>query len=155
MRGQFQRADGLILPNNISKAGAKAILEAAMRNTPINFYVALVTGAPSLDMTMANMTEPTIGTAGYARVNVPRSEVGWPVSDEVGGERLISTDWLTWTALNPGFDKPIQRMALLGAETGVDSSVPVYALSAALPFEIIITPSTPLAQRQFKYTIFL
>lgn len=155
MRGQFQRADGLILPNNISKAGAAMILEAAFRNNAPSLYVGLVVGAPSADMTMANMLEPTIGLHGYGRIQIPRNNTGWPTVGEVGGERFISTDWLTWAAVGADFDRQVQRMAIVDSADAGGVDTQVLALSVALPSEITITPTTPLAQRQFKYTIFL
>lgn len=155
MRGRFFRADGLVLPNNISKAGAKMILESAFRNTVPEFYVALVVGAPDLDMTMAVMEEPTIGVAGYARIPVLRSAAGWPNSAEIAGERVIGTDWLTWAPTGSGFDKPIQRLALLGNPTGITGATPVYALSSPLPLAVTLLEDTPISQRQFKYEIYL
>lgn len=155
MRGRFIRADGFVLPNNISKTGAQMILEAAFRNEIPAFYVGLVVGAPDVDMTMASMEEPTLAVNGYSRVNVARNEDGWPVSEEVAGERVISTDWLTWTPTGSGFDKPIQRLALLGTDSGLGLLAPVYALSAPLPEPIYLLAATPLSQRQFRYEIYL
>lgn len=154
MRGQFTRRDGLILPNNISKAGAKMILSAAFRNDVPTFYAGLVKGTPSLTMTMASMTEPTIGINGYARISIPRNSTGWPTENEVGGERFIETDWLTFAAVGGDFDKTIQRIALLSS-AAYDSADDVLALSAALPTELQITPTTPLVNRQFKYAVFI
>ena len=155
MRGKFVRADGLVLPNNISRVGSQMILEAAFRNTVPTLFVALVVGAPDAVMTMATMEEPTIGVNGYARIAIERNAVGWPNSAEVAGERMIGTDWLTWTPTGTGFNKPVQRLALIGSASGLGVGAPVYALSSAMPAPATLLATTPVEQRRFKYEIFL
>lgn len=154
MRGQFVRRDGLVLPNNVSLAGAEAILKGAFRLTAQSFYAALVTGTASPSMTMADMVEPTIGANGYARVAIAQSALGWPVIGTLVNEKYIESDWLTFTAAGGSFTQPVQRVALLGF-LGYSAVHPVFALSAIMPVEITITPATPLPQRQFKYQFFL
>ncbi|MCK8343041.1 hypothetical protein LXA62_18235, partial [Erwinia amylovora] len=63
----------MVLPNNITTEGARVILAAAFRNDVPTFFAGLVRGVPSLSLTSANLTEPTIGTNGYARVSIARS----------------------------------------------------------------------------------
>lgn len=154
MRGQFIRRDGLILPNNVSLAGAEAILAAAFQGAAQSWYAALVSGPPTLDMTSADLTEPTIGTNGYARIEIAQSAVGWPVIAQQNNEMYVESDWLTWAAVGGDFNQAIQRLALLGTST-YTAGDDVLALSAPLPTEYIITPSTDLANRQFKYQLFL
>lgn len=154
MRGQFIRGDGLVLPNNISNAGAQMILASAFKNTVPTFYMALVRGIPSADMTFADMFEPTIGVNGYARVEIERSAVGWPVEGLSGGERYIESKFCTFAASVGDFDDSIQRLALCSTNSYVGSDA-VYALSVPLPAELTITPTTPLASRQFKYQIYI
>jgi len=154
MRGEFITKGGLILPNNISSEGARVILAAAFRNDVPTWYMALVRGVPSLTMTSATLTEPTIGTNGYARVGVARSNVGWPTEGVSAGERFIETDWITFAASGGNFNQAIQRVALLGTNA-YNAANPVYALSAALPAERVITPSTALGDRQFKYRVYI
>jgi len=154
MRGQFIRGDGLVIPNNISQAGAAMILAAAFRNDVPTFYAGLVTGMPDATMTLGDMVEPTVGTNGYGRIAIPRNSTGWPTQALVGGLRMISTDWLTWTPTGAGFNQPIQRVALFGTNV-VDSGNDIYALSAPLPAPVDLEAATPLGERQFKYQIFL
>lgn len=154
MRGEFRGRDGLVLPNNITSEGARVILAAAFRNDVPTFYAGLVTGVPSLSLTSATLTEPAIGTNGYARVAIARSAVGWPTQGESAGERYIETDWLTFTASGGDFSQAIQRVALLGTST-YNSADLVYALSAALPATRVIGPSTDLSLRQFKYRVYI
>lgn len=154
MRGEFIRGDGLVIPNNISKAGAQMILAAAFRNDVPTFYCALVAGVPTPTMTMLNMTEPTIGLNGYARISIPRNDTGWPNQDESGGERFIESQFMAWAASGGNFSHAIRRLALIG--TSVYSSAdPVYCLSAALPADLTITPTTPLDERRFKYRVYI
>lgn len=154
MRGQFVRGDGLILPNNVSLAGAEVILRGAFRLTPQAFFAALVTGAPTKSMTQADMVEPAIGTNGYARQAITQDAVGWPTIGTVASERYIESAWVTFEAVGGDFSAPVQRVALLGYAT-LDLAHPIFALSALMPEEITITPATPLANRRFKYQFFL
>lgn len=152
LRGRFIRGDGLVIPNTISIAGAQMILAGALRDTPMTLWAGLVQGAPSPDMTLATLSEPTVAN-GYARIPIDRSIAGWPVMDTIGAESYIESDWLTWTPTAP-FDVAIQRVALFGTDAR-DSTNPCFCLSSPLPDQIILDPTTPLGNRQFKYQIFL
>lgn len=154
MRGEFIRYDGLVIPNNISIAGAQAILRAAFHGDSLPIWAALVQGPPTIDMTMADMTEPTVGVNGYARIAIVQDDTGWITIDDNGTEAYIESDWLEWVATSTGFDEAIQRVALVGTETysGTDD---VIALSSLMPAEITIVPATLLADRRFKYRLYL
>lgn len=154
MRGEFIRGDGLVVPNNVSLDGKEMILASAFQHASQTFYAALVAGAATLDMTMGDMTEPTIGTNGYARVAISQDDTGWPVIANLDSEMYVETDWLTYTASGGNFDETVQRIALVaaGTYTAGDS---VFALSGLFPAEIIITPTTDLALRRFKYRFYL
>lgn len=154
MRGEFIRGDGLVIPNNISKAGAAVILAAALRNDVPTLFAALVTGVPSPNMTFATMVEPTIGTNGYGRISIPRTNVGWPTLGNVGDETFCESQTFTFTAAGGNFNQAVQRVALVGSNA-YNVNDPVYALSAALPAPLTIGPATLLAERQFKYRIYL
>lgn len=155
MRGQFVRRDGLIIPNNISTAGAQMILAAAFQGQVPSFYAALVDGFPTAGMTSAQVTEPTIGVNGYARIQIPRSNVGWPTLDSAGGEAYIESEWLTWAATqDPGFSSVVNRICLLGTSVMTPTD-PIYAMSAPFATPVQINAETPLNQRQFKYQIFI
>lgn len=154
MRGLFRRADGLILPNNISLAGAAMILAAAFRDDVPTFYAALCVGYPAANMTELDLAEPTIGTNGYARIAIPRSSVGWPTQVVVGAEASIASEWMTWAPTGSGFDQPTQRVALVSSAT-YDSTNPVYALSAPLNQPLNLTPTSPVEDLRYQYQIYL
>jgi len=154
MRGQFIRGDGLILPNNVSQAGAAMILRGAFRLTSQPIYAALVRGAPTLSMRMVSMSEPTIGVNGYNRVFIPQDENSWPQLGEFNSETFIRSMWLPFAAVGGSFDKPIQRIALVGSAI-YNPTDPVFALSAPLEVPLVITPDTPLAYRRFRYQFYL
>lgn len=154
MRGEFRFSNGLILPNNISLAGAEAILESAFNLTAREWWVALVGGPPTLDMTMNQMTEPTIGVNGYARQELTHDNVGWPTIAASGDQIYVESKVLTFAAVGGDFDQAIQRCALLGFDT-YDDTHDVWALSSPLPLEIVIGPSTALVDRQFTYRVYL
>lgn len=154
MRGEFIRADGLVIPNNVSLAGAEAFLRAAFQDTNPSFWVGLVTGAPTLGMKMADMVEPTHGVNGYSRLQLTRDADGWPIVSTSATEVYVESEFLTWTAIGGPFDKPVQRLALLGSDVySVDA--PVYALSGLMPAEIVIGPATDESLRKFKYRLYI
>ena len=155
MHGNFVRADGLILPNNISRAGARSLLNRAFRPTPETavWYIGLCTGAPSPTMVQSDINEPNIGVNGYTRQNCD-AEASWPDEGESGGQRYIQTKWFTFEAVGGGFSKPIQR-AFITNGTAYAAGDPVFAMSAPLPTEMSIIESTPEEQRTFRYQLFL
>jgi hypothetical protein len=105
-------------------------------------------------MQFGAMTEPTIGLNGYSRVSIPRSAVGWPVQGAVGNESFVESETMTWAAVGGNFDQTVQRIALVGFNT-LSAAHDVFALSVALATELQITPTTLLAQRQFKYRLYI
>lgn len=154
MRGEFIRADGLIIPNNVSLAGAEVFLRAAFQGVAPTFYVGLVAGSPTLDMTMSSMAEPSIGVNGYARVQLTRDADGWPIVATSVAEAYVESEFMTWTATGAAFDKAVQRLALLGTNSYTLSD-PVYALSGLMPVEIVIRPDTDESLRKFKYRLYI
>jgi hypothetical protein len=153
LRGEFRTPSGLVIPNNITKFGAETILAAALRNTVPAFWVGLVDGVPDPDLQAEDLTEPTIATNGYARIQIARSNVGWPTAGETNNEPYLESDWLTWAATGGNFNQAIRRMAIFPDDT--DTTGNVFALSAALPALRTITPTTLEADRRFKYRIYL
>lgn len=152
LRGQFERADGLVLPNNITQFGIQTILELALRNTSVSFYVGLCNAVYAPDLNVADIEEPTIGANGYARIAVTRDETGWPNVGTINNEYYMQTDFLTWAATPAAFDQSISRMFICLHATSL--VVDVFALSAALPDEILIGPLTDESDRKFRYSIF-
>lgn len=154
LRGEFITGRGLVIPNNISIFGAQTMLELALLNTAENFYVGLGSGVYTPDMTVADMDEPTIGTNGYARIQILRSNVGWPNTGEVNGERFVESEFLIWEAVGGAFDKPITRMFIALSQAGV-AATGVFAISGALPDAITIDEDTDESDRKFKYRLYL
>ena len=155
MRGEFRFSNGLVVPNNISLAGAKLILESAFNLTPRTWFVALVSGAPTINMTQGDMTEPSVGVGGYARIPLAHDNLGWPVVSDVNGQAYVESAVITFAAdPDTQFDAAIQRTALVLTSVRTPSS-PVVALSAPLPAELIIDSDTPEVDRQFTYRIYL
>lgn len=153
LRGQFETPSGLVIPNNVTTFGAQTVLEMAIRNASADFYVGLCNAVFEPDLTVADIEEPTPGLNGYARIAVTRDNTGWPTIGELNGERFVQTDWLTWAAVGSPFDQAISRMFIVCDNVAADA--PIFALSAVLPEERIITPLTAEGDRRFKYTLFL
>lgn len=153
LRGEFCRGDGLVIPNNITIFGASRILQAAMANVDLDFWVGLVNTAPDPELMIEDTLEPTLGVNGYGRIEIARSAIGWPTNGQVNNESYIESDWLTWLPVGGNFDQAFTRMMLCPFEMLRVGDI--IALSNALPEPLILTPATPLGERQFKYRLYL
>lgn len=153
MRGEYHRADGLVIPNNITQYGAGVLLLAALRDEAPTFHMALSNSQPNTILDAADLGEPTIGVNGYQRLAVGRSALGWPISGESLGESFLETDWLEWTAVGGAFSGPVTRVAFLTHPSATIGQI-VVGLSAALPVELLIDPDTAPELRRFKYRIY-
>lgn len=152
LRGQFERADGLILPNNITQFGIQTILELALRDTDVDFYVGLCNAVYAPDLNVADIDEPTIGVNGYARLALNRDATDWPNAGTINAEFYLQSKFLTWAASGGDFDQAISRMFICLHPTSL--VVDVFALSAVLPDELTIGIATAEADRKFRYSIF-
>lgn len=153
LRGEFRSKSGLVIPNNITTAGAQMILGSALRGDVPTFYVGLCSAVPVPGLLIENVVEPTLATNGYARLAVARDNTGWPSDGLVNGEPYLESLDLVWTAVGGPFDQPVTRMFLTPEESATVGDV--YAISAALPEELAIDESTPLVDRTFNYRIYL
>jgi hypothetical protein len=152
LKGEFRFGDGTVVPNNITKAGAKALLNLALRDYVADLAVGLAAAIPAPDLTVAELNEPTIGVNGYQRIALPRSLASWPTEGDVNGDVYLESDWLTWTATGGNFDKSFNRMAII---INPSSTPEVFALSQGMNGLRLITPSTDLSLRRLKYRIYL
>ena len=160
MRGEFIRGDGLIIPNNVTTSGRKEYLRMALRGidtTQIgaggNFFIGLCQVVPADILTLADITEPTIGVNGYARVPITRDSIGWPTEGAVGNEQFIETIDAVFAASSGDFDQAITRMFITPEITLTVGEL--WALSeAAFETPTVITPTTPVGQRTFNYRLF-
>ena len=158
-RGEFRFANGLILPNNLTDYGAQEMLKMSLWGSDSvlvapagSFDVGLCTGLPSLTAQIEDLTEPTIGVNGYARIAVTRDTTGWPNSGTVNGQFYTETGDLVWTASGGDFDQSIQRLFFsnqLSLTTG-----DFLALSAAMPNPVTIGTATLAADRTFRYRVY-
>jgi hypothetical protein len=118
-RGEFIRRDGLVIPNNVTIAGARAVLAAALRNTVPAFWVGLCSAVYEPDLAIEDIVEPTIATNGYARLAVARDSTGWPGDGQVNGEVYFESLPLVWQATGGPFDQPITRMFICQTQAGL------------------------------------
>lgn len=153
LRGEFIRSDGLVIPNNLTIFGSDTILKAAMANIAPSFWVGLCDAQPDPNLQIESVIEPTIGTNGYGRIQIPRTSVGWPNSGQVNNEPYIESEYLTWTAVGGNFNQPTRRLMIVPSQNGLTGDV--FCLSAPLATTYAITPATPLIDRQFRYRIYL
>ena len=153
MRGEFIRADGLVIPNNITTYGVRSIFRWAFRDVGYALHIGLANCNPDPDLLIEELNEPTLGVNGYARQAITRGSVGWPVYNVLNGEQYFETKEFVFTATGAGFDKAITRLALINEADAVTGRL-VVALSSPLPDELTITPATTLALRTFKYRIY-
>lgn len=151
-RGEFIRADGLVIPNNVTTYGVKSIFRWALRDEDYSLHLGLANCAPNVLLQLESLNEPTIGVGGYDRQAIPRT-TGWPVFGTFNEEQYYETSLFIFEATGDGFDKPINRLALINSASEVTGNK-VVALSGPLPDELTILPSTPEADRTFKYRIY-
>lgn len=151
VRGEFIRGDGLVLPNNFTTEGMLSILKASLRNETIGFYMGLVRGIPSKTGTVESLEEPTFGTGGYARQLIERSSVGWDDAGIVGGEAYAQTKLVTFPATG-NYTDLVNRLMIHGHATNGGAYI---SLSVPMPADLQITAATPLAQRQFRYKLYM
>lgn len=152
LRGEFIRGDGLVIPNNVTTYGVKSFFRWALRNEDYSLHLGLANCAPNVLLQVEGLNEPTLGVGGYARQPILRA-TDWPVFGTFNGEQYYETRVFVLTATDDGFDKPVNRLALINSELEVTGEK-VVALSGPLPAEITITPATPEEQRSFKYRIY-
>lgn len=154
MRGEFRFTGGLVLPNNIMTVGLQWILGQAFRNTDTNgtnLYVGLCEAVPNLALDLNDIVEPTIGVNGYERQLLAQGTTAWPTQGVSNNEPYVETEAIVFAPELTGFDQGITRMFLCFSETNVTG--PVFALSAALPEPVILTPSN-IDDYNFKYRIY-
>lgn len=152
MRGEFHRADGLVIPNNCTVFGARAILAMGLRGKACTLAVGLCSGVYDPSMVIGDLVEPS-SAHGYARLALARNDTDWPVEGAVNGERYVESKSLVWTASGGNFDQPITRMFLFMVST--DFTGGIFGISSALPDPLVITPTTPVDDRTFKYRLYL
>lgn len=153
LRGRFVRGDGSVIPNNVTRLGCKRILDAAFRDGSLSLWMTLVSGGYAPDLTVASLTEPTIGTNGFARQALATgvsAQFAEAVLTDDGA--YIASSVVTFQASGGAFDAAVTRFAIVDSLNS--NTANVLALSAPVP-EITVDESTPLVDRQFSYRIYL
>lgn len=150
LRGEFRRADGLVIPNNITRAGTEAILRAALRAESFSIFAALADCVPDPDLLIADAGEPVIGTNGYARIELERNTTDWPTVDEVNGEVFVESAPFTFAAVGGSFSRESSRVMLVSAST---AGSPLALSGAFTP--ITIGTATAEELRTFQYRLYL
>lgn len=155
IRGEYIRADGLVIPNNITILGSGLILQGFARRAAITMWVALANCAPDQALLLDDLNEPTLGVNGYARIPVTQDSTGWPTLGTLNGESYVETDFLIWAAIGGNFDKAVNRMALCEGNISSTTGNQVISLSASMPADLTVMPTTALGLRKFKYRVYL
>lgn len=116
MRGEFRFDDGRVVKNNIMVAGREEYLKLMFHGndgTQVdfggNFYVGLCQAVPSDALTLSDVTEPTRGINGYARIPVARDTAGFPNTGLDNGEPYIETADIVFAPTGT-LDEDITRM---------------------------------------------
>lgn len=151
-RGEFIRADGLVIPNNVTLYGSQKVLTLAFTDAVASFWMALCNAQPDTALQIEDLNEPTIGVNGYARQQLARTAVGWPTVGSLNGEAYIESASFVFAAVGGPFDAAARRIALLESETDVEGDV--IALSAAFPADLTVDTDTVIADRTFKYRLY-
>lgn len=153
LRGEFTRGDGLVIPNNITEFGAQLILQLAFQKSSTDLWMGLADVTPQNQLTVEQCGEPVLGTGGYKRQQLAPTPVDWPVAGSVNGEAYVESMALEFPVTDVAYSKQIRRMFLTASLDSLTAQV--FAVSGALAEPVIIGPTTPEAQRTFKYRIYL
>ncbi len=153
LRGFFRRADGLSLPNNVTLFGAQTILVAALRDTATEFWLGLVNCVPDRTLQLEDLNEPEFGTGGYARQQITRDIMGWPVLSTLNDEPFVQSEWVTFPATD-AWSGPVNRPALFTTDTDRFGDG-VIALGSAWSPETLYDESSVDNTRTFRYRLFL
>lgn len=153
MRGFFQRADGLILPNNVTTYGAQRILEFAFRAAEGEFWLGLVNCVPDAAIQSQDLGEPTLGIGGYARQQVTRDVEGWLNLGQLNDEPYIESRWITFPATD-AYSGDVNRVALFDNESNLFGDGVIALGSAWIP-STLFDENTAENLRTFRYRLFL
>lgn len=152
-RGEFHCKNGLVIPNNVTRFGCETLLKMALRDDAATLFVGLASGVFDPDLQIEDLTEPTIGVNDYNRIAIGRNAIDWPTLSELNGEAFLESKELVWEAVGGEFDAAITRMFICTTLAGATGDV--FALSAALPTELIIDEDTLEADRTFTYRLYM
>lgn len=155
MRGQFiiTPPDGkqIIIPNTIVAEGAEDMLARIFQGASITgFYVGLCDQVPDNADTLSDITtEPTIGTNGYARVNLAQNGTDWPTIDTADGESYIESKQCDFTASGGDFDAAHTRLFICSVATGFVGTL--FSYSAALASSFTVTDTVTWSAKYQMY----
>ena len=137
----------LVIPNSVLSVGRQSFLKMMFNNdqTYLEFYAGLMGQAYTDTTTLAEIygvSEPTIGTNGYARHKLERTAIDFPNIENVDGEWRARSKLMTWTGVGGEFDRSVSRLFL--ASVGVGAAGQVFAVSGMLSAPILVSPDNPL-----------
>lgn len=150
--GEFARADGLVLPNQITAVFASQILGTAIFSDELEMYLGLGDAVPAQILTEADSEEPTIGVGGYARIRLGVDK--WNVPDYNADQAVLISKPAVFTATGAGFSHTIRRPMIFSSQTR-QPTVKMLSVGSPLPEPLLITPTTPIEQRTFVYRLYL
>lgn len=148
MRGEFIRADGLVIPNNITTVGAQQVLRACFRNESPSFWVGVCQGIFSPGLQVGDLIEPSF-VSGYARVQLGRDTTDWPTISTLNGEAYVESTDITWSASGT-WSNVFNRLFICGSQAGLTGDV--FCLGSILPDDIQFNSGD---SQTFKYRIYL
>ncbi len=102
---------------------------------PTSFFVGMCNQTPARTDTLLSIsTEPAL-TNGYARIEVPRNPVDWPVTGTLNALRRYATKNLIFTAAGGDFSLGFSRLFLA---TTVDNAGVLIAYSGKLTQPLLV-----------------
>jgi hypothetical protein len=147
MKGFFQIGNE-ILPNTIVQSGEQAFLAALtqgdLTNMPAvggNFYLGLCGLTFAINLTLAGIVGEPSATNGYARQAIVRGAGGWTIS-LIGNIYRARSSQVNFAAVGGNYSTTIRRAFLCSVAAGTAGTL--YAISAPLSVDTLITPTTPL-----------
>ncbi len=113
--------------NALADEGERSMLDGYLRaqNIPTTFYLGLFNDTPVETDTMADLTGEPAGTYGYARQEIERSVVGWPVFDMDLGDYMATSKQVMFSATGGPWG-PVTYMVLTTTESGTAGKLIAY-----------------------------
>lgn len=153
MHGEYIRGDGLKISNSLTLEGRQKFIERIVDGAAYNMWLTLGQGGFQFDLDIEDLLEPTIGVNGFARQSLGLGEAGaWPTQGTLNNQAYMESKTVTFAPTGP-FSVEIQRMYLVDEATANVGNV--ISVSQPLPAPLLITDTTPLVERQFKYRLYL
>lgn len=89
-------ADRIVIPNQVTIAGAQAMLRSAFQGLSTPWALGLCAHNQADAISLLNINEPPVGVNGYARQALASNATNWPTTGLINGESYIESRPVTF-----------------------------------------------------------